>query len=43
MIKPHDSIIVQTLGRFVIPVVQILVFTYYFLGNTDQEEVLLGE
>jgi len=33
MIRPHDSIIVQTLGRFVIPVVQIFGLYVLFFGQ----------
>ncbi|MBT5258872.1 MAG: cation:proton antiporter, partial [Nitrospina sp.] len=33
MIRPHDSIIVQTLGRFIIPVVQIFGLYVLFFGQ----------
>ena len=33
MIRPHDSIIVQTLGRFLIPVVQIFGLYVLFFGQ----------
>lgn len=33
MIRPHDSIIVQTLGRFLIPVVQIFGLHVLFFGQ----------
>ena len=33
MIRPHDSIIIQTLGRFIIPVVQIFGLYVLFFGQ----------
>ena len=33
MIRPHDSIIVQTLGRFIIPVVQLFGLYVLFFGQ----------
>ena len=33
MMHPHDSIIVQTLGRFLIPVVQIFGLYVLFFGQ----------
>jgi multicomponent Na+:H+ antiporter subunit B len=47
MIRPHDSIIVQSLGRFLIPVIQIfglyvLVFGQYGPGGGFVGGVILG-
>ena len=42
MIHPHDSIIVQTLGRFLIPVVQIFGLYVLFFGQYGPGGVILG-
>ncbi|MDT7043383.1 MnhB domain-containing protein [Candidatus Nitronereus thalassa] len=47
MVRPHDSIIVQSLGRFLIPVIQIfglyvLVFGQYGPGGGFVGGVILG-